>query len=337
MSEIKNLDQNPENPEKSKSPAKLQEDQSIIKRLGDELKGSPKIEETNPLERTKGKENAESSGDEGKEKQRLEDALKGAKLPDSEKLEGEIKSRFSRENFRAEDSYDARASQETRELASKGSCPLIPMGEDVGGARKAYGTYEKEDISTLKAERERIDAPDENTVMQKVIGIDTGDVEKDLSSYLNPTNRSTHEPKAADVYGFVSKAEDAAPFTHTPQQCYENLKLDYKGTMYTNPNQPVYVLRYTDGTNYEVPYSKEFGGHCKDSLPCTGNGYLASENHLIPEFKVVRTPDGNGAIITDGKIYRVYPDGTEEAVAELNKKHQRFKLCEQEEKNDCRI
>lgn len=65
------------------------------------------------------------------------------------------------------------------------------------------------------------------------------------------------------------------------------------------------------------------------SQPCTGNGYVGNSKNLIPEYKVY--PEGeDGALITDGAIYRINPDSSEELVAEYNKKHHKFKLCKEE-------
>ena len=238
----------------------------------------------------------------------------------------EIRSKFDSENFTVEKSYDVRASKETRELAAKGNSELVPMGEDTNNHPEASEIYSKEEAARLKVERDEVKHPDEKTVMQKIIGVDTGKIEEDLKGYLNPKNNETGEKTDAQVFGFVAKAEDSTPFTSTPEECYVNLRTDYPGTPYKDPKQPVYVLRYTDGTNYEIPYGEQFGGNCKEGAPCTLNGYTGSSKHLVPEYTVKKDENGNGAIITDGKIYRVSPDGTETAVAELDKKDKCFAL-----------
>ena len=238
----------------------------------------------------------------------------------------EIQSKFDSENFTVEKSYDVRASKGTRELAAKGNSELVPMGEDTNNHPEASEIYSKEEAARLKVERDEVKHPDEKTVMQKIIGVDTGKIEEDLKGYLNPKNNVTGEKTGAQVFGFVAKAEDSTPFTRTPEECYVNLRTDYPGTPYKDPKQPVYVLRYTDGTNYEIPYGEQFGGNCKEGAPCTLNGYTGSSKHLVPEYTVKKDENGNGAIITDGKIYRVSPDGTETAVAELDKKDKCFAL-----------
>ena len=238
----------------------------------------------------------------------------------------EIRSKFDSENFTVEKSYDVRASKETRELAEKGNSELVPMGEDTNNHPEAKESYSESDVAKLKAERDKIANPENNTVMQKVLCPDTGNINEDLDRYLNPKNRDGKEIDA-QVYGFVSKAEDSSPFTRTPEECYNNLRLDYKGTNYIDPQQAVYIMRYTDGTNYEIPYGKQFEGNCEDGVPCTGNGYTGSSNHMIPEYKVKPMGNGQGAIVTDGVIYRITPDGSETAVAEFDEDYKKFVLC----------
>lgn len=238
----------------------------------------------------------------------------------------EIQSKFDSENFTVEKSYDVRASKETRELAAKGNSELVPMGEDTNNHPEAKESYSESDVAKLKAERDKIANPENNTVMQKVLCPDTGNINEDLDRYLNPKNRDGKEIDA-QVYGFVSKAEDSSPFTRTPEECYNNLRLDYKGTNYIDPQQAVYIMRYTDGTNYEIPYGKQFEGNCEDGVPCTGNGYTGSSNHMIPEYKVKPMGNGQGAIVTDGVIYRITPDGPETAVAEFDEDYKKFVLC----------
>lgn len=238
----------------------------------------------------------------------------------------EIQSKFDSENFTVEKSYDVRASKETRELAAKGNSELVPMGEDTNNHPEAKESYSESDVAKLKAERDKIANPENNTVMQKVLCPDTGNINEDLDRYLNPKNRDGKEIDA-QVYGFVSKAEDSSPFTRTPEECYNNLRLDYKGTNYIDPQQAVYIMRYTDGTNYEIPYGKQFEGNCENGVPCTGNGYTGSSNHMIPEYKVKPMGNGQGAIVTDGVIYRITPDGPETAVAEFDEDYKKFVLC----------
>lgn len=207
------------------------------------------------------------------------------------------------------------------------------MGESEGSIKRtAKGdAYTPEEISRLKDARDSIEAPKSDTVMQKVACVDTGDIQSDLKDYLNPTVKDpitkadTGVPCDCKVYGFVSKAEDTAPFTNTPEQCYETLRLDYKNTPYCNPDQSVYVVRYKGDTgNYSIPYSKEFGGTKTDGQPFTGNGYTGSSEHVVPEYV------SSGTTPSAGEIFRVNPDGTEEAVAYYDSKDKVFKLYDEE-------
>ena len=203
------------------------------------------------------------------------------------------------------------------------------MGTEESEIKRAVNgeVYTPEEISKLKEAREKIENPKSDTIMQKVAAVDTGEIEKDLKAYLNPTvwdsdlKVDTGVPCDCKIYGFVSKAEDTAPYTTTPEQCYETLRLDYEGTQYTNPNQSVYVVRYTGDTGqYEIPYSKEFGGHRSDGQPFTGNGYTGSPEYVVPEYV------SSGTTPTAGEIYRVNPDGTEEAVAYYASREKVFEL-----------
>ena len=241
-----------------------------------------------------------------------------------------LRSRFSRENFKEEDSFDYRSKTEHPELNDlKNKCTydVQPMGTpDSQVDRKPKAEYTSEELAYLKDVRDGVDAPTRNTTMQKVICPDSGNIREDLKDYLSPTTREG-KPTQAQVFGCVAKAEDATPYTDTPQKCHDNLRLDYKETPYKNPEQSVYVIRFTDGENYNTPYNKEFGGNNEFSQPCTGNGFTASKDVSIPEYEV-RKENGKGAVVTDGEIYRVNPDGSEELVAYYDKDDAKFYLKE---------
>ena len=235
-------------------------------------------------------------------------------------------------NFDAELSYDARANEKLRDCIKKGSVPLVEMGSnDVNNEnRRPEKEYTNAERTYIKVEREKVDAPTEETVMQKIVGVCTGKIEEDLEKYLHPTDRFTGEKVNAQIFGFVAKAEDSAPFSRTPTACYVNFRLDYASTGFNNPEQAVYVIRFTDGRNYEIPFSEKFGGNCDAAQPCTGNGFLGSEKVCIPEYKVFEE-NGQGAIVTDGYIFKVNPDGTEELVAYFDKKEHCFRECKKGE------
>lgn len=249
----------------------------------------------------------------------------------------EPKSHFGKENFSVENSHNASASQAERDLAAKYVMPLQKMGDkpqEEGGTsetvRQPIGEYSSDEKQAIKAEREKIDMPDESTIMQKVICIDTGNIEADLKNYLNPTDRDNDRPVPVSVYGFVAKADDVAPFTQTPQECHDVLRLDYENTAYKNPEQSVYAIRFTNGTNYEIPYSTDMGGNINEDQPFTGSGYIGSDSYVIPEYTVIKQGKV-GAVVTDGEIYRINPDGSEDLVAVFDEDKHKFILVEEGE------
>lgn len=235
-------------------------------------------------------------------------------------------SRFDRENFLVEGSYDAHASLIERTLVAKTVMDRLPMGfnsKTVSFVPKAE--YTSDEIALLKNKRLQIDMPDEGTIMQKVIAVDTGKIEDDLSRYIKPTNKRGSRTSVT-VSGFVARACDAAPFTKTPQECFDSLRLDYCNTQYVDPNQAVYLIRFTDGKDYIIPFNDIFGGNVKKEQPETGNGYLGSSSHVIPEFVAGSGERGRGAVVTDGAIFLLSPEGSETVVAIFNKKDKTFEL-----------
>ena len=251
-------------------------------------------------------------------------------------IENEFSSVFSRENFKLENSFDTYSKEkypELNELKSKCVYDVAAMGtEEKDIDRTPKAEYTQEECEYLKEIREKVDAPTRETIMQKVICVDTGDIQQDLKNYLEPINRDSGERTAAQVYGFVAKAEDATYFTKTPQECHDNLRMDYPNTLYIDPKKSVYVIRFTDGINYDIPYNENFGGKESGFSPFAGNGFISAKEVTIPEYTVVKDYKGNGAIVTDGEIYRINPDGTEELVAYYDKKDKCFYLIEKEVK-----
>ena len=342
MSEVKNPEQRVDAPSVEQSPEKLRTVDNTQKQR------TLEADKESVAKNVKGKDTSETGAGNNVESAKKQRELKEdsigtdgkvaeTKQPEEKEtsaLENETKSSFSRENFKQKNSFDARAKAEhpeLNELKSKCVHDVSAMGTPENQIDRApKGEYTKEERNHLKDIRGKIDAPTSNTIMQKVIGVDTGDIKKDLSSYLVPKTRGG-EDTTAQVYGFVAKAEDAAPFTNTPQECHDNLRLDYDGTQYIDPNQSVYVVRFTDGENYNVPYSKEFGGEQSFSSPCTGNGFISGKDVTIPEYKVQPDENGYGAIVTDGEIYRINPDGSEEKVAYFDYEDGKFYLLEGDE------
>ncbi len=236
------------------------------------------------------------------------------------KIEDSLR-KFSYINFSAEDSFDSYAKEnypKLNELKSKTVYPVYPMGTILTeNDRAPVGEYMEEEKRYIKDIRDKIDAPTTETVMQKVIS------EEKLENYLNPKNLQGDRTDC-QVFGFVAKAEDSAAFTRTPQDCYDNLRLDYDETEFKDPNKPVYVIRFTDGKNYDIPYNQEFNGKYEHDQPFTGNGFISSEKVAIPEYEVRKDQQSRGAVVTDGIIYKISPDGKEEPFAFFNKQDKCF-------------
>lgn len=334
MNEINNPEQRVDKPSVEKTPEQLRSAESAKAQIHDRLDNAGTRESIETESPHGEKMQGSVKFSENHRKNILENTGADNKEKQSERMEDKEKSCFSSENLKAEKSFNYRAKSEHPELIGlKNKCvyDVPPMGTPENKFdRMPKDTYTQEERNKVKDIRDGIDAPTKNTIMQKVIGVDTGDVKKDLSVYLEP---KTQEGKntIAQVYGFVSKANDSAPFTKTPKECHDNLRLDYSGTPYNNPEQSVYVIRFKDGTNYDIPYDRKFGGDKDRKQPCTGNGFTGAKNVSIPEYEV-RVEDKKGAVVTNGEIYKINPDGTEEKVAEFNKKHRTFKLCEQEDR-----
>ena len=237
----------------------------------------------------------------------------------------EMCDKFGRDSFSEDKSYDANVDKEFCDLKNKNVINTVEPGTSESDIKReikgeVYSEEERNRLISARNEIDEVSPIDENTIMQKVVGVDTGNIEKDLGNFLNPRDRDTGEIVPAKIYGFVSKAEDATPFTKTPRECYENLRLDYKNTPYDG-ERPVYVIRYTgEAEKYSVPYSKEFGGERTDPQPFAGNGYTGSETKVIPEYTT------NGTMPSQGVIYRVDSAGNETAVAYYSEKDHSFEL-----------
>lgn len=219
-------------------------------------------------------------------------------------------------------SHNANASPRERELYAKNVFDVIPMGTD-GGNKYDMPTqkYSPAEVIELKSIRDSIEEPNEMTVMQKIVS------EKTLrESFLSPNSKNANNTVV--VWGFVSVAKDIVPFTNNPSECYENCRLDYKGTEFSNPNDAVFAVRFRGKpclghgkSGYYIPYSSEFTSvnPFDDKQPFTGSGYIGAKTYVIPEYRIVKT-----IIPTDGEIYKINPNGHEELYATFNKRHHVF-------------
>lgn len=176
----------------------------------------------------------------------------------------EIRSKFDSEDFTVEKSYDVRASKETRELAAKGNSELVPMGKDTNNHPEASETYTKEESARLKIERDEIKHPDEKTVMQKIIGNDTGKIEEDKVQKklentdskidieageigtpktweefkTDPKNQIRYESLQKAKEGYQRVVENESPWNDGEKPEFKELEIGTRFEMAMAPGQP---------------------------------------------------------------------------------------------------
>lgn len=246
----------------------------------------------------------------------METTITGRELSEEEK---EVNESFRGDQFKSKDTFDHSISPEKhKELVEANSSSTCGLDSNLDGKESDNEKYcmrltdkQKESIKDLQEIRHNVSEVNEDTVMQKVIS------PQQFECYVDEYSPRTQ------VFGCVSKASDTAPFTSNIKDAYENLRLDYHGTVFEEParNQgDMYVMRFTtDECPSNEDYSKTDGSG-NFNPPCTGTGYLGSMNHLIPEYLY------HGQNITDGAIYKVDSSGNEIMVAMWN--HGRFEKIE---------
>jgi len=221
-------------------------------------------------------------------------------------------SKFSQSNWDAPtENHNPETNKELLELKNKTVADYNTKGNGSEVLPKAE--YNKDEISQLKATRDAEPAPDENTVMQKVLGTDSAMEGGYLDKYFSPPSDGE-----GLVTGFTAKAEDAGPYSKDYDTMREANRLDYcDGKYYPENPEGYFVMRYTadlDDSNCTVPYGENFGGTRTDSQPFTGNGYTGSENAIIPEY----TLNANGVQPNEAVIYHVDNEGNEKPYAKYD-------------------
>lgn len=154
---------------------------------------------------------------------------------------------------------------------------------------------------------------DGKTILQKVLS--PYQVEEYL--YRGKTN----------VTGDVYRAADLAPFANNLEEAFKNVRLDYyvenkslpgayDGNDYVKAiekGEDLYVLRFTTYASFTNNMYSKVNEYNKP--PCTGTGFTASSEHLIPEFncsmKYDETLNQLGIEISGGAIFRIEPSGKE--------------------------
>lgn len=154
----------------------------------------------------------------------------------------------------------------------------------------------------LKAFRDAVPAPTNNTVLQKVISI--GDIE----NYLRDIDPYT------TIGGCIAKAEDVMHL-NASSDVFDGLRLDYPGTKFAkNIDYAVIRFKSDEAGKLEIPYSNKLSDNpnAKSSIgyPQTGNGFTsARDGSLIPEYEAssyMKPQDG-------AELYKVV-NGVEELV-----------------------
>lgn len=185
-------------------------------------------------------------------------------------------------------------------------------------------TCNAEDIQTLKDARAKVDAPTENTIMLRVLSVDT--------YTQNVENLLDSENQPPLINGFAAKAEDSSKYCENYNSTRANLRLDYK---YDNDYMPYptetngyFICKFTvsNPDAFTVPKSAEFcdvilspaDRKCEQPSPCTGTGYLSSEEKLIPEYVC------NQGEVSSGAIFHIDKEGKEHCVAVYDSKNDRF-------------
>jgi len=165
------------------------------------------------------------------------------------------------------------------------------------------------DRAAMKAIRDAIPMPTEETIMQKVIP------QGDIANYISGEYKG--------VGGHITKAQDVKQLKNY-DDIYNSLRLDYVDSDF-NPatDECVGVIRFKtpNASRIEIPYSQAMGGNAVGGPPFTGNGFTAATNgQAIPEFLCK-----NRVALKDGaELYMITKDGAEILVAVYNKGSARF-------------
>ena len=232
----------------------------------------------------------------------MECDINGDALSDEAK---EINDKFRGDNFDASNSFESTFNDsERKEIIDKNASTTCGLNENLDG--KLDGSkFSAIDKTSLLEAREKVPEIKPDTVMQKVIP------SAQVDNYLNGD--------WTQVRNCCSKADDTAPYISCGSDAYKELRLDYKGNdgegcnvKELEQNADVYIIRFTSDANPSDI------GIPNDGHPCTGTGFIGSEDHLIPEYKYPATTP------TDGAIYKIDADGNETMVGMWDKDANRF-------------
>lgn len=168
----------------------------------------------------------------------------------------------------------------------------------------------KDEPKKMKAIRDSIEKPTEETLLEKVIP------KEYFEEYLNGYNNK--------IGGFVCRAQDVKDLK-TYDDYYEALRLDYKPPRF-NPetDTSMYAIRFKTSSLelLKIPYSKCLDDEGKEYLPpTTGNGFTSARNNkIVPEYRFSKdiTP------FYGAEIYEITKDGREILRAVYTKRDKKF-------------
>lgn len=188
----------------------------------------------------------------------------------------------------------------------------LTMGEFHNLRLKNSDLLNDEQIDKIKAIRESIEKPTEDTLLQKAIS------RADFEKYLNGK---------VTVKGFVTRAQDTKDLK-SYMDFYECLRLDYENSEFLpEKDDSLYLIRFkTDEVdNIYIPYNIRLGGNRNFKPPTSGNGFTSARNNeIVPEYRFSQevTP------FYGAEIYEITKDGEEFLRAVYDKRDKKFKKIE---------
>ena len=202
--------------------------------------------------------------------------------------------KFCADSFKSSESFENSLSSETKKMTIEINCnSTCRLNENLNGGitiSELSNGLSSAERTRLQDIRNSVPKITPNTVMQKVIPKD------DVIKYLNGEYKG--------ISGCCTRAVDAVSSVTDGKSAYKNLRLDYYGNKKVvglQNNEDVFVMRFTSDTtpgNGDFPKLDE-----KNLPPCTGTGFTASNEHIIPEYMYKRSDISDAAIFKIDKFH----------------------------------
>ncbi|BDU50706.1 hypothetical protein [Haliovirga abyssi] len=193
---------------------------------------------------------------------------------------------------------------------------VLKLGKDMKYFKKLLlkqgDELSESEAKFIKEVRDSISSPTEDTLLQKVMPIEKLD---DIFNYTT-------------IRGCTAKAGDVQDLK-TIEEIYDGLRLDYEGSLFTEADKCVAIRYKVEEPEYlTVPYSKKIDINTKkmDNIdsPQTGHGFIKNDR-CIPEYESWIKGKPEGLMPTEGEVYIVSKDGSEELIGEFNSKKEIWK------------